>query len=85
MNEYKPIKWYKSEFAWLLISLLWQLFFAILLGQNLLPEYFIWIFLIGTAYSTYFVLKGIIYAWIINPIHWYKRQFKKIKNFFTKK
>ena len=72
--EYKPIKWYKSEFAWLLISLGWQLLWFALIGQQIVPESLIWIPLIGTAYTMYFIIKGIIYAWIINPYNAWKRK-----------
>lgn len=74
MSEYKPMKWYKSEFAWLLISLGWQLFWFLLIGLYIIPEYFIWVALAGTAYTMYFIIKGIIYAWIINPYNAWKRK-----------
>jgi hypothetical protein len=75
--EYKPIKWYKSEFAWLLISLGWQLIIFLLIGLYFLPESFFWVGLVGTAYTAYFTIKGIIYAWIINPYNAWKRKRNK--------
>lgn len=73
-NKYEPIKWYESEFIWLLISLGWQLIVYLLIGLRFIPESFIWVGLIGTAYTTYFIVKGIIYAWIINPYNARKRK-----------
>ena len=74
MKEYKPMKWYKSEFMWLLISLVWQLIWGLLIGQFNLSENFMWVLLLGTAYTTYFIIKGIIYAWFINPYNAWKRK-----------
>ena len=73
-NTYKPIIWYKSEFVWLLISLGWQLIWFILIGQMIVSTSFIWVMLIGTTYSAYFILKGIVYAWFINPYNAWKRK-----------
>lgn len=75
VKEYKPI-WYKSEFMWLIISLVLQLITFSLVGVFGFPEFLIWVGLIGTAYSAYFVIKGIIYAWIINPYNAWKRKRK---------
>ena len=74
MSEYEPMKWYKSEFAWLLISggiilILIALSFII----NLNPLFFAPPF----AYMGYFVVKGIVYAWIINPYNAWKNKRKK--------
>jgi len=74
--EYKPMKWYKSEFAWLLISLGWQLFWFLLIGLLVLLEVFFFVGLVGTAYTTYFILKGIVYAWLINPYNAWKKRNK---------
>ncbi|MFW6226046.1 MAG: hypothetical protein ACOC3V_03735 [bacterium] len=81
MKEYKPMKWYKSEFMWLLISLVWQVIFFVLIGQNILGDFWVYPMFIGTAYTLYFILKGILYAWFINPMPWYKKQFIKLKKF----
>ena len=71
MTEYKPKKWYQSELVWLLIS--------VVIAALLIPLSFIvtlqpyW-FIPSFAYIGYFTIKGIIYAWIINPYRAWKKK-----------
>ncbi|MFW6246617.1 MAG: hypothetical protein ACOC22_00375 [bacterium] len=80
--KYKPIVWYKSEFIWLLISLVWQVIFWILIGQNILTEHWAYPMFLGTIYTAYFIIKGIIYAYFINPKKFWKKLWDKLKNIF---
>lgn len=82
MEEYKPKKWYQSELYWLIISVVIVLILIPISFITPLSPYW---FLPSFAYIGYFVLKGIIYAWFINPKDWYTKQFNKIRNFFSRK
>lgn len=65
--------WYKSELAWLLISMGLALLLIILSIFFKLPY---WVFIPSFAYMGYFTIKGIIYAWIINPYNAWKNKEK---------
>ncbi len=76
------VVWYKSEFIWFLFSLVWQLIWGLLIGRFGITENLIWILLIGSLFSLYFIVKAIIYAWIINPKQWYIKKWKQLLSFF---
>ena len=79
----KDIKRYvKSEYFWLVVSLWWQVLWAIIIYLNPQNTIAMPMLLVGIAYTFYFIIKGIIYAWVINPIGWYKKQYEKIKSIF---
>ena len=60
-------KWYESEWAWLLVALGYLLLSFIFVGIFLNVKW-VWIMLPGIAYVVYFAIKGILYAFIINPV-----------------
>lgn len=73
MKEYKPKKWYQSELYWLIIS---AVIVLILIPISFITHLSPYWFLPSFVYIGYFTLKGIIYAWFINPYHKWKKKKK---------
>lgn len=65
--------WYKSEFGWVIISVIIVLLLIAFSFIVRLPD---WVFIPPFVYIAYFVIKGIIYAWIINPYNSWKNKRK---------
>jgi len=70
-------KYLRSESFWFFMSLIWQILWGFIISIfKLYDNLFLGIFLIGTAYTLYYTLKTIVYAWIINPIRSFKNNRK---------
>ena len=60
-------KWYQNEWYWMIIALCY-LAVTFVLVSNFLPTDYIVITFPALLYLTYFIGKGLMYAFILNPI-----------------